>query len=292
MNHLLVTGASGFVGWHICNQMRHDYRMTGTFCNRNVSLPGVAIWPFDLLQSEAAPKLLDEAQPDAVIHTAAIADAHICEKQPEETKQLNVNLPETLAQACKQRHIDLLFTSTDLVFDGNNPPYDENSTPYPVSVYGKQKAEAEEKILNAHPRSTVCRFPLLFGRAAPHGKSFLQSTLEAMRQGRKLTLFTDESRTPVSIYSAIDGMKLALSQKVPIIHLGGRNRIDRLSLGKMIAETFGIANPPIKACRQEDISLPAPRPADVSLSSAYAYSLGFNPPPLQDELQGVADSGA
>lgn len=292
MHHVLVTGASGFVGWHICNQMRHEYRVTGTIFNHQVNMPGVTIEQFNLLQYEAVPELLDQVQPDAVIHTAAIADAHLCEQQPDKTRPLNVMLAEILAKACSQRNIGFLFTSSDLIFDGNNAPYDEKTTPYPVSVYGQQKAEAEEKILNVHHRAVIARFPLLFGHAAPHGKSFLQSTLAAMHEGRELTLFTDEYRTPVSIDSAIEGMKLALKENVNKIHLGGRDRIDRLSLGKMIAEIFGIANPPIKACRQEDVSLPAPRPSDVSLSSELAFSLGFNPAPLRDELQEVAKLGA
>jgi dTDP-4-dehydrorhamnose reductase len=52
----------------------------------------------------------------------------------------------------------------------------------------------------------------------------------------------------------------------------------------MLADVMGVTNPRITALRQQDMKLPAPRAADVSLDSAKAFALGYNPPALRDEL--------
>ena len=40
----------------------------------------------------------------------------------------------------------------------------------------------------------------------------------------------------------------------------------------------------LKSCRQEDVKMAAPRPADVSLDSSKAFELGYSPLSVQEEL--------
>jgi dTDP-4-dehydrorhamnose reductase len=55
-------------------------------------------------------------------------------------------------------------------------------------------------------------------------------------------------------------------------------------MGMLIAEALGIA-PAITPCRQSDVTLAAPRPADVSFDSGKARSLiGFRPSPMREEI--------
>jgi dTDP-4-dehydrorhamnose reductase len=186
--------------------------------------------------------------------------------------------------------IPYVYTSTDLVFDGLNAPYRESDQVCPVNVYGEHKVQAEEQILRGYPPAAICRMSLMFGLSGPGAKSFIQPMILAMREGRELSLFVDEFRTPLSAGTAVAGLFLALNKVNGIIHLGGRERISRYNFGRLMKRIFKFENAQIKPCRQDDIRMAAPRAVDVSLDSSNAIALGFRPPPLGEELQTIYES--
>jgi dTDP-4-dehydrorhamnose reductase len=77
---------------------------------------------------------------------------------------------------------------------------------------------------------------------------------------------------------------LALDKAPDLLHLGGRERISRYEFGRLMGEVFDLPQARLIPCRQQDVPMPAPRPADVSLDSAKAIGLGYDPPSLRNEL--------
>jgi len=78
---------------------------------------------------------------------------------------------------------------------------------------------------------------------------------------------------------------MALETGGGILHLGGRERISRYALGILLAEMLAVDVGFIVPGRQRDRTIGAPRPPDVSRDSSFAYSLGYDPPPLREELK-------
>ncbi len=290
MKKLLITGANGFLGWNICGLAKDRWRLFGTVYSHQVEIPKVTTIKIDLTDYSELKRLFQDVRPDAVIHTAAASDPNSCQVNPEVSYGINVEASVNIALLCSDCLIPYLYTSTDLVFDGLNAPYRESDPVSPVNVYGEHKAQAEERILKAYPQSTVCRMSLMFGLSGPVAKSFIQPILLAMREDRELRLFVDEFRTPLSAESAVAGLFLALNKVRGIIHLGGVDRISRYDFGKLMQRIFKFENANIKSCRQDEINMPAPRPADVSLDSSKAVALGFKPLPLIEELQNIYES--
>jgi dTDP-4-dehydrorhamnose reductase len=105
-----------------------------------------------------------------------------------------------------------------------------------------------------------------------------------MFEGAALRLFVDEYRTPVRIERLVDGLFLALERSPGILHLGGGERISRYDFGLMVAEMHALKRARIVPCKQKDMDLGAPRPADVSLTIDKAGALGFHPKSLREEL--------
>jgi dTDP-4-dehydrorhamnose reductase len=130
--------------------------------------------------------------------------------------------------------------------------------------------------------------PLMFG-AVPHAQSFIQPFIDRIRTGQVLNLFTDEIRTPVSGTSAAKGILLALEKAKGIIHLGGRDRLSRYEMGLMLVEVLQIQNANLNPCKQSDVPMAAPRAKDVSMDSSLAFSLGYQPEPMQRELERLRD---
>jgi len=270
---------------------REQWQVTGIFHNHPVTINGVKTLKIDITDYKSVKALLDQIQPDAVIHTAAVTDPNYCQLNPSDTRRINLDATVNIAGLCADRDIAFVFTSTDLVFDGENPPYSEEDPVCPVNIYGEQKARAEQEILERYPDAIVCRMPLMFGRPSPAHESFIQPMIRSMREGRELRLFIDEFRTPVSAETAVNGIFLALEKVRGIIHLGGAQRISRYEFGLMLKDIIGIPEAKIRGLYQKDMPMPAPRARDVSLDSSRAFGLGYNPLPLREEIRKLYLSG-
>lgn len=287
MKKLLVTGASGFLGWNLCQLAKQDWDVYGLYFSHPLEIPGVTLLKVDLTDFEAIKNIIQDIKPDGVVHTAAQSSPNFCQTQPEETSPINVTASCNIAGLCADYSIPCAFTSTDLVFDGLNPSYKETDPVCPVNYYGEQKVKAEEGMLERYPLTAVCRMPLMFGIAPAPATSFMQPFIKILKEGKDLSLFTDEFRTPASGKTAAQGLLLALETVNGRIHLGGKERISRYDFGRLLVEVFGLPDVGLKAGKQADVKMAAPRPVDVSLDSSKAFSLGYSPLSLREELEAL-----
>ncbi len=230
MQKLLVTGASGFLGWNLCQVAASEWKVYGTHLSRPVNLSGVNSVQIDLKNFQDLKHLFQTIQPEAVIHLAAQANLNRCQEQPEEAYLLNVTLASNIAGLCADYEIPCVFSSTDQVFDGLTPPYRETDPVSPVNRYGEQKVLAEREMQSRYPHTAVCRMPLMFGAAPPTASSFLQPFIQTLKDGWNLNLFVDEIRTPVSGTTAAKGLLLALKYVQGLVHLGARSEFHATSL--------------------------------------------------------------
>ncbi|WP_310486858.1 NAD(P)-dependent oxidoreductase [Chamaesiphon sp. VAR_69_metabat_338] len=287
MQKLLITGASGFLGWNLCQVSRSQWETHGLYHQHAIEIPDVRLHQVDLTDRELLAATIDRLAPDAIVHTAAASNPNFCQQQPQLSRQINLTASQTLAEICAAAQIPLVFTSTDLVFDGTQAPYLEADPVAPINIYGEQKVAAERAILATCDRAVICRMPLMFGNVPPTATSFIQPWIAALTEGQKLQLFVDEFRTPVSGTTAAKGLLLALVAPPGILHLGGSERISRYEFGLLMAEVFGLDRSLLSPISQKDLAMAAPRAADVSLDNTKAIELGYVLPSLREELVSI-----
>lgn len=290
MKKLLLTGASGFLGWNICRQAQADWSIYGVYHTHPVKIPDVKVTRADLTIFNDMKRVFKEVNPDAVVHTAAISDPNFCQNNRETSYKVNTEAAINIAGLCSDLEIPCLFTSSDLVFDGLNPPYTEEDEPSPVNAYGEHKVMAETGMKNRCPSVVVCRMPLMFGNSGPAATSFIQPLLDQMRSGVEVNLFADEYRTPLSGTDAAVGLMLALDKLPDIIHLGGLERISRYGFGKLLVRIFNVPDARLKPCSQRDVKMAAARPPDVSLDGTKAKNLGFRSDTIKAALHKLKDT--
>jgi dTDP-4-dehydrorhamnose reductase len=285
MKKLLITGASGFLGWHLCQLAKTEWEVYGTYSANFIEIPAVKILKVDLTDFTELKGVFHHIQPAAVIHTAAQSQPNYCQLHPQETYKINVIASSNIAGICADLSLPLAFTSSSLVFDGLNSPYIETDKVCPVNIYGEQKVQAELSILDKYPLAAICRMPLIFGSETPTAKSFIQPFIQTLKAGKELSLFIDEFRTPVSATTAAKGLLLALEKINGYLHLGGIQRISRYEFGQLLVEVLHLPSANIRPCYQQDVKMSAPRPADVCLNSSKAFSLGYQPLSIKAELE-------
>ncbi len=190
---LLVIGGSGLVGRHILRAAQAaGHTAVGTF--RRQAQPGLA--PFDGADEDRFEGLLEEHEPDVVVHAAGWTWVDGCEDDPERAQRENAAQPGTLARRCAQHGRRFVYFSTSYVFDGTRGPYAETDPPCPINVYAHSKLAGEEAVLAATAGSALIpRVICVYGEEAQR-KNFAWQVLRAWQEGIALTLPSDQRGNP------------------------------------------------------------------------------------------------
>ncbi len=221
----------------------------------------------DLTDERGVAAALGDANPDLLIHAAAMSSAEAVHRDRDRGWAVNVAGTQLLADWAARHDRRVVFTSTDLVFDGSKSWNREDDPAEPILDYGRTKRAAEPFVL-AIPRGLVSRISLLYGPTRSAREGFFDRAIAALRQGQPRTFFSDELRTPIDYRTASQILiRLALSELTGIIHVGGCERLSRFELMRRAAIALGIDPVLISPNRRADVRLAEPRPADTSLDT-------------------------
>lgn len=280
MKTALITGISGFLGGHLATFAKDRFRVAGLFHTYPTEIPGVRTFYSSLKDLAAFQKILDEIQPDVIIHNAAMANPDTCEANPAEAEEINVGSSGFLAKWCETNDRRLVFISTDMVFDGTKGNYREEDEVNPLSVYAKTKAEAEKDILAYCRNSLICRVALMYGKGVfdrSYGSEWLERELIKRKNNvisDPVVLFYDQFRSMISVSKAAEAVIEAADMDIRgILHIAGSQRVSRFDFGRKLCAVLKIPDTSIISAKYDDAYIRTPRPKDVSLNISKARSL-------------------
>jgi dTDP-4-dehydrorhamnose reductase len=246
-----VTGASGYLGREL---LRRRPEAVGASRSEGLRL--------DVRDAAAVRAANERLRPAAVIHTAYRQDDRA-------TTYDGAVAVATAAAAVGAR---LVHLSSDVIFDGEKgAPYTEEDEPNPVTAYGRDKADAERSVAEAHPGALVVRTSLIYGGTEPGPQEQLAADPEAV-------FFTDEVRSPVQVGDLADALlELAAGELAGILHVAGADALSRYDFARLLAPQPERVRGGLLA--ESDVV----RAADCTLSSARAAAL------LRTRLRGARE---
>ena len=289
---VLVTGASGFLGYHLVRYFEEkEISVLGLWRTTEPVFEKAHTRQVDLTDTDQVQRTLLDWSPTHIIHCAALSSTAECEANPQKAFQANFSATQILvetAKLCMRQLPHFIFISTDLVFDGNKGYYSETDLPAPIMVYGKTKRAAEELVEMSYEGDwCIVRSALIYGVPAGTGKGgFLLWLLKDIARS-SCTLFEDEFRSPVYMGELcwLIGKILSLG-KTGIWHAGGRERLSRYEIGLAVARAFSLPVENVQRGSLKNAVLAAPRPADVSLNISKAcQELGYAPRTFTENLE-------
>ncbi|MGO9646787.1 MAG: NAD-dependent epimerase/dehydratase family protein [Terriglobales bacterium] len=153
----LVTGAAGFLGSHVVEQLLRRQisvlaldNQTGGNWQFLKSFAGHPLFKFlqqDIRDQESLTPLFQREQPGVVVHLAAVHFIPAAMRDPAAAVSLNVHATQTLLQACEEIPLRCFwFASTGDVYEPSESPHRESSAIRPFNVYGLTKWEGEQLI--------------------------------------------------------------------------------------------------------------------------------------------------
>ena len=190
---IFVTGNRGQLGQELMRAFPDD------------EIDGADLPELDITDEGLTRRTIEGAQPDVVIHAAALTDTRVCEDDPDLANRVNGLGTRNVALACRDTGAALVYVSTNEVFDGTKrEPYVESDAPNPINAYGRSKFAGEEQAQAIVERLYIVRTAWLYGGAHPGagarlgggGRDFPSKVLAAASQQPELTMVTDEIATP------------------------------------------------------------------------------------------------
>lgn len=150
---VLITGASGFLGRRIAEFYSGKYEVCAP-----------AHGDMDITRRESVRKVFHDYKPHFVVHTAALSDVGMCEKEPEKSWAVNVDGSRNIAYASAELHAKCVICSSDQIYFGSRlpGPHKEDESVSPVNVYGREKKKAEEECLGQNPECVLLRLSWMY----------------------------------------------------------------------------------------------------------------------------------
>jgi dTDP-4-dehydrorhamnose reductase len=260
---LLITGATGTLGRafsRICDARGLDHSLLS---RRDL----------DIASSEAVAQVLDGQRPWAMINAAGYGRVDDAERAPQACFRENAVGAEVLARACAAAGIPLVTFSSDLVFDGRKgEAYSETDPINPTTVYGASKAEAERRVLAAHPGALVVRTSAFFGPWDRHNAVWkILNTLAAGQRVEVGTEIVSPTYVPDLVHEVLN---LLIDGAAGLWHLANPGALSWNELALRAAHLAGY-----------DEDLITASPARPILSTALTSARGVLLPPFAGALE-------
>jgi len=293
---LMLTGYGGFVAGSVAWQAVRSGAWD-VYALSLIEAPGqrerFRCIQFDLTDATQLRKVFEEVRPEAVIHTAALADIDFCQNNQADAERINVGVTRELARRCGESGAKMILCSTDTVFDGRKGLYTEEDAPNALNFYADTKIRAEKIVRENVERAVVSRLSLVMGLPVlGAGNSFLAKMFNALKQGESVKFPANEIRTPVDVITVGRAfLEMAAGDFVGTIHLGGSTRLDRYEMACLIAEKLDYSRDLVIATDSNAMPGRAPRPNDASLDNRKAQRVLDTPmQTLMDALTLVLQS--
>ena len=149
MKKIFITGGNGVLGKKLINHLLPNYKVlspSSKDCN--------------ILNLNDLTNLINQFQPDVVIHLAAFVDTFGCEDNIEKAIDVNVIGTLNIVKACLNINCKFVYISSEYVFSGNKGNYTVEDRLDPINVYGKTKSSAEY-ITSILPNYQIIRAPFI-----------------------------------------------------------------------------------------------------------------------------------
>lgn len=224
----------------------------------------------------------------AVVHAAAMASPVLCRKEPEQAWAVNVLATERLGRLARDWGARFVHVSTDVIFGGDAPPYDEHAPPRPGTVYGRTKAEAEERLRILGGALVILRPSLLYRLrgTGPSGEE-REWVLAALRRGEAPRLYRNQIRNPLLADDLARLVARVVEATTPpsCLHVGGRQAMSRYAFGVALTRHFGLDPSALVAVDSRPDEDVEPAPLDLTLDlTRLAAFLGHVPVGAEEAL--------
>jgi UDP-glucuronate 4-epimerase len=277
--NILVTGAAGFIGYHLCNSLLNDgYDVLGidninNYYNKNLKLDRLEILnkynnfnfkKIDISDRKAISHSFLNFRPIKVINLAAQAGVRYSLQNPYKYVKSNLIGFVNIIELCRQANVKgFIYASSSSVYgENNNPPFSvDDNVDSPISLYAATK-KANELIAHSYSHlyglhTTGLRYFTVYGPWGRPDMAYFKFT-EKILKSHPINVFNNGKmkRDFTFIDDVISGTRSAIKKnyKCEIFNLGSSQNKGLMDLIKLIENELD---------REANINFKSMQPGDV-----------------------------
>jgi len=254
---ILITGATGTLG-----------RAFARICERrNLAYHVLTRQEMDIADPASVEAAIVRFKPWAIINAGGYVRVDDAEGDIQRCMRENAHGPTVLALAAIRHALRFMTFSSDLVFDGTQDrPYIESDKAAPLGVYGRSKADAERRVLDADPQALVIRTSAFFGPWDEH--NVVTQALAALDAGRPFAAASDQVVSPTYVPDLVNVcLDLLIDRECGLWHLTNGAALSWADLARRAAAAAGVDDALLEARTAAELGLRAPRPRNSAMSS-------------------------
>jgi len=230
MAKVMITGAAGFIAYHLALSLMRDGHEVCGFDNFNdyydvrlknersrlLRQAGVNIIYTDLTHKPAVEFFLKEQKPDVVMHLGAYVGVRHSLEQPMKCISDNIIGTHNLIKACNKAGVNkVIYASTSCVMAGNDLPWkEEDKLGYQLNPYGYTKATNESQFMTSSLEFAIgLRFFTVYGSWGRPDMALFNFTKNII-EGNPIKLFNygDMIRDFTHINDIVQGIKIIINR--------------------------------------------------------------------------------
>lgn len=258
MEKVMVTGAAGFIGSHVCDALTKDgFKVVGvddlsTGRKENIShITDLKFYQVDITDKEKIEEVFKKEQPEAVIHLAAQINVRVSIEDPVIDARINILGMLNVLECCRRFKVKkVIYSSSAAIYgDPYEVPISEEASKEPLSPYGMSKLLAEDYLVyyaeNFGVEGVSLRYSNVYGpRQDPRGEAGVISVFfTGVLQEDVVKIFGDGEQTRDFVYvtDVAKANLLALKKKPRevCINIGSGKEITVNDLFRAIKEVSG-----------------------------------------------------
>jgi len=241
----------------------------------------------DLVEFDRVATVIEQIAPDAIIHTAAMTNVDLCEKEQDACDLINVKVVDHLITCCKKGSIHLIHISTDFIFDGLKGYYTEEDVPHPVNYYGLSKWRSEELITKSKIEATILRTILVYGITEDLKSNIILWVKYNLENKRDINVVTDQWRMPTHVDDLAEACIYAFENGVKgVFNVSSSQLLSIYEIALLVADKFNLDKKYIHPVLSADLNLPAKRPVKTGFDLSKSISqLNLEPHSFESRLQ-------
>jgi dTDP-4-dehydrorhamnose reductase len=276
---IFITGHKGQLGTTLAARLAEHDIVTGhpeTAWLAEHQLPTSEI---DITHTEAILQAIQDAQPDLVIHCAALTNVDRCAREPDEALRINGVGTHNVALACQRAGAAMLYVSTNEVFDGRaTSPYREFDQPNPINSYGYSKYVGEQVTQRLLQRFYIVRTAWLY---APGGVNFIHRIIEQAQAYRRvergpLRVVADEIGSPTYVVDLADAIaRLIETGRYGVYHFVNEGECSRHAFAQEILRLVGMGDVPVEPISLADFERDSTPPPHTPLANFFGAAAGI-----------------
>ena len=264
---VLVTGGQGFVAQHLNLSLSSIgakvYTLDIIPPKHSSNNPNVIQITSDILDFESMELIFKKIKPDFVFHLAAKVSVLDSERFPDEYILINEDGSENIARLCAQYNVKkVIFFSTGGAMYNYNFTINEKTKPNPISVYGRNKLNAEiimnKILLKSRSNFSIIRPANIYGPSVnynhwkPHG--VIDIFIRNMMEKNDVIIFGDCSRDYIYVEDVIKIAIATLFSDIPIVLAASGKSINTKDLFHKISKYLHYdLDPIIKNIRHNEV---------------------------------------